>query len=301
MSLRRLELLPQQRSLRHAVLITAHQDPEHLLALFNYFKGEFDIYLHLDKRSVQSEDWTEVLKHPSLQYVKTTYTPKWGSWSILESNMQLIQEALSNKKLDYFHLLSGQDFPTKSLDDLTNFIGRNPELIHIQLESLPVKHLAHGGRERYYLYHLNHWIDQRKHPNLHKRFLQLQKKLGLRRSLPASIPPLYLGSAWWSMPRAPLENIAEYTLKHPQFFKWLKYTKFPDELYLPTILADSEYAVNIRPGIRFIKWEKQNLGSPSVLTMEDLDAIQSSPHYFARKFGAVSKELRSQLAVSIRS
>ncbi|MFY0644412.1 MAG: hypothetical protein JXR19_08080 [Bacteroidia bacterium] len=281
--------------MKQGVLITAHNNPEHLLDLINYFEGKFSIYLHIDKRSLNKLDWTEIIHHPDITYINTEHVPKWSSWNILQSNMQLIHQALQNPELEYFHMLSGQDFPCKSLDNLIQFSEANKNQIFMQHEAFPAKHLDDGGRDRYSYFHLNHWIDQRKHSRIHQWIINGQKKMRISRRLPAEFPPLYLGSAWWSMPRNALTSIDIHTNQHPQFYNWLKFTKFPDEIYIPTLLADSSFTQQIQEGIRYIRWEVNNSGSPAELAIEDFEAIVTSPYFFARKFGNDSAALRKKL------
>ena len=102
--------------MKHAILIMAHDEFLHLEHLIEYFCKDCSIFIHFDKDGSISDNeikkaagWNNVLR----TYKK--YSIHWGGFNMLRCELFLLDEATKHCEADYFHLLSGQDYPIKPL------------------------------------------------------------------------------------------------------------------------------------------------------------------------------------------
>lgn len=271
-----------------AILITAYKNYSHLKDLINFFDNHFSIYIHIDKKSNITKDQINELKnHSNVYSVSQQYKINWGGINHLKSILELMQQALELKENKCFHLITGHDYPIKTLKELINFeeIGYNQ--IHMEHHPLPYTPWPEGGLDRLSRYNMYDLIDGRSGFNekLVKGFSKIQKKLGLKRKFYKNFPKLYGGSTYWSMGREAIEYIFKYMNENPKYLNRFKYSFCSEEIYFQTILLNSplkELVVNNNK--RFIIWENRNGNFPANLDNSDLPLIQASDALFARKF-----------------
>ncbi len=277
-----------------AILIAVYKDPAQVLEIINYFDNDFEFYIHLDKSVVLSKEWLQVKNHHQVVYFRHTYKSFWGSWNILAASLDLLQESLKGQA-HFFHLISGQDFPTKSVHEFKNYFSPDNEEIYIETFPLPDARWEEGGFSRMNRYYLNSLMDSRKFPTFMRFWHQMQRQSGYRRTAWKKFRPYFGGSGWWSMPRPAAQHIIDQTQEHPKFLNSLKYCLCPEEIYIPTLLMKSSYQNNVRPSVRYIKWEAGAGGSPQNLKIGDYESIKMSGAFFARKFDQESKSLKDKL------
>lgn len=124
--------------MKQAILIVAHKNPEQLKRLIGYFRGECEIYIHIDRRSSISLEERERLRSlPGVKAVVSRYRVRWGGYSILRVEMLLLKLALKMGNAGYFHLISGQDYPIRPLSEFIDFFSRTRETGFISCTHLP--------------------------------------------------------------------------------------------------------------------------------------------------------------------
>lgn len=108
---------------RQAYLIIAHRYDETFKTLLQMLDSdENDIFVHMDKKNKQfdEKECRGLVKQSGLFFAERT-SVTWGGYSQINSEMILLEMAVSHKKYDYYHLLSGQDLPIKTNDYIQNF------------------------------------------------------------------------------------------------------------------------------------------------------------------------------------
>lgn len=125
---------------KHAYLIIAHTQFELLdvlLELLDY--AENDIYLHIDKKveNIDIDRLHGLVRRAKLTILNTRIDVEWGTYSQIECELQLLEEA-TKKKHSYYHLMSGVDLPLKSQKEIHNFFKRNmgTEYIHFDASQI---------------------------------------------------------------------------------------------------------------------------------------------------------------------
>src|SRR5690242_10823245 len=111
-------LVEDQKRMKHAAIITAYTDYPMLHRLVQRLDGTFfKPFIHVDSRS-NAIGLREVADLNSLGCtVSKIYTVRWGSFTHLQAILHLMREASAVGGFDYFHLISGQDYPLKTVDE----------------------------------------------------------------------------------------------------------------------------------------------------------------------------------------
>lgn len=274
-------------SKKHAYLIMAHNKFDMLCHLLKLLDDERnDIYLHIDLKA-KDVPYEEIKKSVNLS--KLTIVKRidviWGSFTQIECEMELIKSATNNGEYQYLHLLSGLDLPIKSQDEIHNFFDEynGKEFLDIEIEDND-RHTR--ARCRYY------WLFQKYNARHSKKTIfnllegisvRIQRTLKLSRI--SDEIEIKKGANWFSITGAFAKYIVSLDEKIKKHFK---YTFCADEVFMQTILYNSDFRKNLFISTdgdpvnrRLIDWKR---GNPYVFRKEDIDMIESSHCLFARKF-----------------
>lgn len=265
-----------------AFIILAHKEPEQVEALLKQlaYADLCHFYLHIDLKA--GIDKFLYLKDcfPNVEFVKQ-YNVQWGTASVLDATLAGI-EAILKKDINYshIHLLSGEDILVKPVKDFLNFFTINEEKNYINYDYFP-KHWEH----RYTLYH---FLIKRKRNVAQSGMFFMYKKLVrvlpfLKRKLPYRFNP-YIGSQWWSLSLNTVKEIMDFTEHYPYFLKFMRHVQIPDEMFFQTILMNhlrDQTVVNNT--LRYIDWESPERGRPAYLDERDIQKINQTDCFFARK------------------
>ncbi len=262
--------------------------------------SRFRFYIHIDKRSdVSPEEAHKISSHPSCIILSREFQVNWAGFHHLRAMILLLEEANNDSRNEIFHMISGQDFPIKSGDEIVRFFAANPDKQFIENFPMPAGHWEHGGMHRiwhWYFYDLFNYKSRFGY-YANKAISKLQKLFGIKRKWPKSLPPLYGGGTWWSITRECAEYIVECGNKNPALLNRLKYTLCPEEIYFQTVIMNSPFAKQaVSDHMRYIDWYSRNGNAPANLDMSDYEKLKSSDKLFARKFEyPVSEELIEKL------
>ena len=97
--------------MKQAILITAYKNYNHLEEIINFFDENFELYIHIDKKSKISE--TELInlnKYENVKLVSQKFNVNWGGLNHLKCILYLCEQALKNPNIYYLHLISGSDY-----------------------------------------------------------------------------------------------------------------------------------------------------------------------------------------------
>lgn len=273
--------------------IIAHNGPKQLLALIDRIcleakEGDL-IILHLDKRSsLWRECRSDFANHPSgkVRLVERPATVLWAHKSLVQAQILLLEAALKYD-FDYFHLISGADWPVQSRAAIVSDIKAFGE-------TRPIFASIFGEKDQHRMQHW--WFDTRKfhfknHPRLAANVGRAQTRLswitsrlwlgsGLSRSKYHE-SPWFKGGGWYSLPSDVVATVCYDGAKLLKSGR-LSFTQCSDEHVVPTILS-RRFADRIQQDHRYINWLSGG-DHPKVLTEDDKDAIANSGAWFARKF-----------------
>ncbi len=274
--------------MKQGVLITAFNQFNLLKKLIDFFDEDFSILIFLDKNSKFSSEEINILKNSrNVVFLTKLFNVNWGGPKQLRSRLLLAEEALKFTDLEYFHFITGQDFPIKSLDYIKHFIEANKGKEFIGNTELPKKEwIGNGGLDRMRFYYFHDYINYK--TKVGKRILKvlllIQKLLHINRKFPQEFPKLYGGSPFWTLSSPCLKYIVDYTKSNPQFLKRFDFCFAATEIYFQTILMNSHFKDKVvNKNLRYIDYERRNNFSPAFLDETDYEKLVISEALFARK------------------
>ena len=265
--------------MRQALLITAYQDICQLKRLLERFDADFEVFIHLDKRC--REDLQSIGCRQNV-HLMSRYNVEWGDYNHLKAIVLLMAEAYAHSDLEYFHLITGSDYPAMPLADLKAFCERHKEDNYVEHFPLPHKECGWEGglnRIRYW------WLRPNGHRTsgawLTRKLNSLQRRLGLKRNFPYFGGTLYGGGTYWSVSRKAVGTAMDYLQQHPDYLRRFHHTSIAEEICLPTLWANSDIPLT-NNYMRYIDWGPDG-ANPLVLTEKHFEAIKASGTLFARK------------------
>ncbi len=194
----------------------------------------------------------------------------------------------------YYHLLSGQDLPIKSQNEIHSICDKlqGKEFVGFVKDTLATREEIYR-KTRYYYILQNHFRCVTVFEKLMCRpiqivFIYLQKIFGVKRKYPM---PLKKGCNWVSI----TGDFCQYLLgKKDEVLRMFSHTFCPDEIFLQTILWNSPFRKNIydinneySSCKRLIDWTR---GKPYIWKMSDYaQLLGDNECFFARKFSSKDK------------
>jgi len=118
--------------MRIAHIIMVHKSPDQLLRLINRLQHpNFDFYIHLDQK-VDIEDFEGLRGLQQVYFVQNRVKCNWGGWSFTRAILGSMKEVLeTNIKYDFLNLISGQDYPIYTSDEIYKFFSKkNRQKLH---------------------------------------------------------------------------------------------------------------------------------------------------------------------------
>ena len=265
---------------KHAYLIMAHTNFPQLQILINLLDHPSnDIYLHVDKRSVDFRPEMIQVSASNLTIIDPIRIT-WGGHSQIRCELNLLKASAPNH-YRYYHLISGIDLPLKSQDEIHEFFEAHyPEnFINFHAPSNESKSFLYRI-EQYHIFQDLMGRNKGLVPGLLRRanngFISLQKQVGFRRK--QYIPP-YKGTNWFSI----TDELVQYVLSQEALIKkQFYYSSCADEVFLHSVAMASPCRDTIVDDcLRAIDWDR---GDPYIFRQEDVDGLLVSPNLFGRKF-----------------
>lgn len=281
-----------------AILISAYKDQDYLKRLINFFDDNFEIFIHIDKKSnINPHD----IKINQNVHVYKKFLVNWGSFNHLQAIFFLMEKALKfSQAISYIHIISGSDMPVKKVDDFKVFEGCK----QIYMEHMNVVRLNSEVINRRYQYG-----NRLPNTDARKRYARSINKLYEIFHKPKSnigefqSNQLYKGLVWLSLPREAAEYVVNYASKN-NFMAKMRHITVPEEFFFQTILENSFFKSNIASNnLRYNDWSKVRHGSlPAILDESDYKKIVSGSYFFARKVDKnISKKLVNKISIEINN
>ncbi len=137
---------------RHAYLIIAHNEPFLLQTLVDLIDDERnDIFITVDSRTDIS-----IFNAIKSEKSKLTFTPqcnnRWGSVKQIETEYLLFETAIRGG-YSYYHLLSGQDLPIKSQNEIHSICDKlqGKEFVGFVKDTLATREEIYRKTRYYYI------------------------------------------------------------------------------------------------------------------------------------------------------
>jgi Core-2/I-Branching enzyme len=263
-----------------AYIISAYKLPEQLIRLvLKLDSATSEFFIHVDSKTdgASYRRIATALSPLSNVHFLSRHPCYYGGFGHVRATLKGITEiSRQGVQFDYVLLLTGQDYPIKSNQSITEFFTQHSSLSF--MEYFPMPHAAWdcGGMDRIQSWHF-------RPRGIHLRFPGRFDVLPKRR-----FPPLrpFGGSAYWCMTRKCAEFVYEFVRNNPSYMRFFRYVDVPDEIFFQTIILNSPlepFVVN--DDLRFLEWRNPAVaGGPAILKKQDFKKLTNTSKLFARKF-----------------
>ncbi|WIV50737.1 beta-1,6-N-acetylglucosaminyltransferase [Marivivens sp. LCG002] len=203
---------------------------------------------------------------------------EWGTWELVQAT-QIASETLLAEfaEVRHVYLTSGSCLPLRPVAELKAYLDARPRTDFIESATIADVPWTVGGldEERFTLRFPFSW---RKNRWLFDRYVELQRKLGLKRRVPAGLVP-HIGSQWWCLTRQTLSAI----LQDPDrglYDSYFSKVWIPDESYFQTLVRHYSTQIESR-SLTLSKFDFQ--GKPHIFYDDHLQLLRRSDCFVARK------------------
>lgn len=238
------------------------------------------VVIHVD-RAVPDADLqemqAEIGAHPLLRF-SPRQRCDWGSWRIVAASQKGAEILLSEfAQVNHVLLSSGACLPLRPASQMIAFLKERPQVDFI--ESVSVEHATWimGGlsEERFTLHFPFNWRRQR---GLFDAFVEVQRKLNIRREIPRPLRP-HMGSQWWCLTRATLNAILTDP-KRKRYERYFRRNWIPDESYFQTLAREHATQIESR-SLTLVKFDRN--GRPNLFYDDHQQLLRRSDCFMARK------------------
>lgn len=288
--------------MNHAFLIQAHKSPELLRRiLLRLEKENHYFFINIDKKVKNIQWYQEYIKDIKNIELISYMNVMHGGFSQVKCTMMQLQYANSQTiDFQYYHTISGQDYPCVSMETFDAFFEDN-DRSYMMLDTVEE---ADEWKQNKYPHRLDHWyfMDVFNKPWMCKIHLA-----GIIRRLIYWVPRkkfdqnlIWGGWNWFSLHEDVVRFITDFFDNNQSFIKRFYNTTSSDELVFSSIIYPYVDVLKIekRNSLRYIDWNPKREYStlPLILDERDYDDIVSNGAFFCRKVDAEqSKRLLEML------
>ena len=237
---------------------------------------DFDFYIHLDaKFPIDSHKF--LLSIPNVYLIQNRMNVQWAGYSTMQAVFNAAKEIFaSGISYDFVSLMSGQDYPIKSVDEMRSFYEARKGKLLMKYRAFEGE--WEEGMLRVNRYHMTDFKFRGQY------FIErILNKLFPHRRTPKGMK-FYGSSMFWAISVEALKYVTdtiEYNHSLKQFFK---FSWASDEFLFQTILLNSHLATEVvNENCHYYKHAPKT-PSPKNLSLEDFEDIMASDRIFARKF-----------------
>lgn len=253
-----------------------------------WLDGGARVAIHVDAKTPQAE--LDAMQQALADCEGVLYSPRhrcdWGRFSLVQATQDAAEMLLAaHPDLTHVYLASGACLPLRDISELTAWLARDPQRDHIESVSAYDVGWTVGGlnEERFSLYFPFDWRRQRK---LFDRFVDLQRRLRIRRRMPRGLSP-HLGAQWWCLTAATLRAILDDP-RRAEFDRFFRSVWIPDESYFQTLVRRHSVRIESR-SLTLAKFDHK--GRPYQLYDDHIRMLEDSRCFVARKVWPGSSRL----------
>lgn len=279
-----------------AYILLCHKDPEGIIAQAERLTAAGDfIAIHFDanaKREDYEKIRTALVQNKSVTFAARRLKCGWGAWSLVAATLLAVRAAVSAfPRATHFYMLSGDCMPIKSAEYTHAFLDRE-EVDYVEsFDFFASDWIKTGIKEERLTY--RHFFNERSHKWAFYTSMNLQKRFGLARKIPADLQ-IQIGSQWWCLRRLTVEWILDFIDKRADVMRFFRTTWIPDETFFQTLVRHlvPESKIRTRP-LTFLMFT--DYGMPVNFYNDQYDLLLSQDYLFARKISPDAKDLKQRL------
>ena len=273
--------------MRIAILVLCHKNSDQINFLLNSINHpSIDVFVHVDKKSTLS-----INKEKNVYLLKNEKRVNvvWADFSQVEATLNLIEEARTINRYDYYFLCSGQDLPIKPIREFVSFLEKKNGISFINFfESKNYLLNKLNNHDKCNSLYYPQWMFGRENWKRIIRRLYVEVTGGYNHTFAIFKRKLkgvdfYFGSQWWCLHSNVIEWMISYIQNNPDYIRYYRNCSTPDESFFQTLFMLSPYSSLREDYLHYIKWQDGS-NSPDILTQSNYVDMINSKKLFARKF-----------------
>jgi Core-2/I-Branching enzyme len=276
-----------------AYVVLAHKLPEQVGRLVRRLEHPDDrILVHVDaKQDIRpfERELEPLVASGRVEWVEPRHRCDWAGPGHLMATLAAADQALSSGH-DFSHLilLTGQDYPIRSTEQIRSFFARQPDKSFLSWslgEGHELPDEERPGNERWHwngsqdrIVKRHYKLPGRKRPlALPNRFMPFPPRRRPLENLVAT-----QGLAYWNLSRDAIAYCLDYARRHPETGTYMRRSLAPDENFFQMVLLSSDLAPRlVNEDLRYLNWRGWH---PRTVTVDDIEPMLASRKLFARKF-----------------
>jgi len=281
-----------------AFILLCHKDPDAIIQQATQLTAAGDfIAIHFDANA-PAEAYEairrDLARNPSVTFAKRRLHCGWGEWSLVQATLNAVEAAVAAfPRASHFYMLSGDCMAIKSAAFAHRYLDETDADFIESFDFFDSDWIKTGIREERLIY--RHFFNERTQKWLFYQSLQMQRRLGLQRAVPADIQVM-IGSQWWCLRRRTIEAILDFARQRPDVMAFFRTTWIPDETFFQTLVRHLVPEVEIRARtLTFLMFT--DYGMPVTFHNDHYDLLLSQDFLFARKISPDARQLKQRLGV----
>lgn len=265
-----------------AVAMLCHKNVERINSLLRAMENEnISFFIHVDRKSTISRhdiSGNNVTVIP----MECSVDIQWGGFGMIEATLRIIETIRqSNQEYDYIWLMSGQDWPLRSADDIVKYIENHNGDDFIEI--LPDQEsFERGYCKRNALYYPRWMVSNNTYIKVIKHLLWLAT--GGRKSTKickrkTKVEKFYYGSQWWLLSKQSVNAMMRFLNNNEWYIEYFKHSLVPDESFFQTLYGKLIGVEKAKPAVCYVNW-KENRNSPELLTSDELRLLKREKNEF---------------------
>jgi hypothetical protein len=281
---------------RIAYILLCHKDPGAIVAQARRLTAAGDfVSIHLDANApaaVYARIRAELEGNARVAFAARRIRCGWGEWSLVAATLEGVRAALAAfPEATHLYMISGDCMPIKSAEFAHAWLDREDADWIESFDFFTSGWIKTGLKEERLIY--RHFLNERKHKRLFYAALEAQRRLGLKRAIPADLDVM-IGSQWWCLRRGTVEAILDFIARRPDVVRFFRTTWIPDETFfqtlVPHLVPDAEIR---RRTLTFLMFT--DYGMPVTFYNDHYDLLLAQDSLFARKISPEAAELKQRL------
>lgn len=204
---------------------------------------------------------------------------EWGTFALVQAVINVFNYIESNHIcFSHCYLISGSCFPIRPLSELNQYLQNNPGIEFIECQDSDW--IQGGIKKDRYLY--RHFFSKRKYSRLFRWCYLIQRKLRLKRSVPAGFEVVF-GSQWWCLTHGTVGKILEFIRTNEKIVDFFRSVWIPDECFFQSVVWHlSEPGQIANRSLTYYCFNAQ--GKPKIFSESIITDRIRQEYFFIRKY-----------------
>jgi len=281
-----------------AYILLCHKDPVAIIRQAERLTMAGDyMAIHFDA-SASAADYEKITQalgdNPNVAFAAKRIKCGWGEWSLVQATLNAVRSAVENfPRATHFYMLSGDCMAIKSAEYIHRYLDTNDVDFIESHDFFESEWIKTGWTEERLIY--RHWFNERTQKKRFYAMFEAQKRLGLKRKIPADLQ-IMIGSQWWCLRRRTIEALLDFARNRRDVMRFFASTWIPDETFFQTLVRhlvpDREIKSRTLTFLMFTDY-----GMPVTFYNDHYDLLLSQDYLFARKISSEAQDLKRRLGL----